>query len=63
MQNFTYLYLPVIEIAPERGNLYNAHAWLCPDFVFVLSRSDYIDIPEYAMLRVSLPKTPGPAEV
>ena len=46
-----------------RDNLYNAHAWLCPDFVFVLSRSDYIDIPEYAMLRVSLPKTPGPAEV
>ena len=44
------------------GHLYNAHTRLC--FFRVRFKSTcYSEIPEVAMLRVSLPKNPGPAEV
>ena len=46
-----------------KGHLYNAHTRLCPFCVRLKSIFDYMEIPEVAMLRVSLPKTPGPAEV
>ena len=45
------------------GHLCNAHTRFCPFCVRFKSICDYIEIPEVAMLRVSLPKTPGPAEV
>ena len=45
-----------------RGHLYNAHTRHCPFRVRFKSTCGS-EIPEVAMLRVSLPKTPGPAEV